>query len=54
MKTKQQQRIELACDYISQHLDEPLSLEKLSEVAWCSKYQLHRLFVAGVGISITK
>ena len=54
MKTKQQQRIELACDYISQHLDESLSLEKLSEVACCSKYHFHRLFVAGVGISITK
>ena len=54
MKTKQQQRIELVCDYISQHLDEPLSLETLSEVACCSKYHFHRLFVAGVGLSVTK
>lgn len=39
-------------DYIGKHLDEELSLERLSEVACFSKYHFHRLFTAYIGLSL--
>ncbi|NMH65107.1 AraC family transcriptional regulator [Shewanella salipaludis] len=47
-------RIEAVCDYIGQHLDKPLTLERLSEVAHCSKYHFHRQFQVFTGINVGK
>ena len=46
------ERIRRVCDYISQNLDEHLTLERLSEVAAFSKYHFHRLFAACTGQSL--
>ncbi|HIB65434.1 MAG TPA: helix-turn-helix domain-containing protein [Phycisphaerales bacterium] len=40
------------CDYIESHLDEELSLERLSSVANLSKYHFHRQFSASTGVSL--
>lgn len=47
-------RIARVCDYISQNLNETLTLESMSEVAAFSKYHFHRAFTAHVGMSVTK
>ena len=44
--------IETVIDYIESHLDEKLDLEKVSEVAYYSKYHLHRMFTNTVGMTI--
>lgn len=46
------QRFERVFEYIEQHLDEPLSVERLSRVAHFSKFHFHRQFsqYAGIGI----
>ena len=44
--------IETVIDYIESHLDEKLDLEKVSEVAYYSKYHLHRTFTNTVGMTI--
>ncbi|MCB1756464.1 MAG: AraC family transcriptional regulator [Gammaproteobacteria bacterium] len=53
MKTKTlqsyRQRIEAVWAYMSTHLDLPLSLERLSEVAHCSPYHFHRIYRGIVG-----
>ena len=54
MKNMHLQRIHHVCKYINQHIDEPLTLDDLSAVACCSKFHFHRLFVAAMGISVTK
>jgi AraC family transcriptional regulator len=46
------ERIERVIDYIGQNIDEPLTLEHLSEVACFSKYHFHRLFTAYTGLSL--
>ncbi len=46
------QRIQKVIDFIGEHLDEPLSLEELSDVACFSKYHFHRLFTAHTGLSV--
>lgn len=43
------QRINRTIDYIDDHLDEPLPLERLAEIASFSKYHFHRIFFAHVG-----
>lgn len=48
------QRIARVCDYISQHLDDVLTLEMMSHVAAFSKYHFHRVFQAYTGTSVTK
>ncbi len=47
------QRFERVFDYIERHLDEPLSVERLSRVAHFSKFHFHRQFsnFAGIGVS---
>lgn len=45
-------RINRAIDYISGHLDEPLSLEQLAKVAAFSPFHFHRVFSALVGESL--
>jgi len=46
-----EERIKRVCDYINNHLDEDISLEKLSEMAICSKYHFHRIFKSFMGVS---
>lgn len=41
-------------DYIDKHLDEDLTLERLSQVACFSKYHFHRQFSGYTGISVIK
>ncbi|MDF7647179.1 AraC family transcriptional regulator [Erwiniaceae bacterium L1_54_3] len=45
-----QRRFTKVFDYIDQHLDEPLLLEQLSEVAHFSPYHFHRQFSAFCGV----
>lgn len=47
------QRFEQVFVYIERHLDEPLSVERLSRVAYFSKFHFHRQFSlhAGIGVS---
>lgn len=47
-----QQRFTEVTNFIGQHLDEELSLEKLSEIFYISKFHFHRLFTAFTGLSL--
>lgn len=47
--TAYRERFSMVCDYIARHLDEPLSLEKLSALACCSPYHFHRQFLVFSG-----
>ena len=38
------QRINLAIDYIEEHLSEKITLDQLADVAMFSKYHFHRIF----------
>lgn len=49
-----QARFAKVFDYIHEHLDEPLSLERLSRVANFSKFHFHRQFSLYAGISATR
>ncbi len=49
-----QERLSRVFRYIEQHLDEPLDLDQLSEVACFSKYHFHRLFSLNTGVSLHK
>jgi AraC family transcriptional regulator len=44
-----QARINRVIDYVSEHLDEPLPLEKLARLAHFSPFHFHRIFRAMVG-----
>ena len=46
------QRFNKVVDYIDKHLDEELSVTRLSQVANFSKYQFHRQFCEYAGISV--
>ena len=46
------ERINRVIDFIGQHLDEELTLDRLSSVACFSKYHFHRLFTAYTGLSL--
>ena len=46
-------RFERVFAYIERHLDEPLSVEKLSQVAHFSKFHFHRQFSQYAGIGVT-
>jgi AraC family transcriptional regulator len=48
------EKINRVCDYISEHLNEELSVEKLSEVAHFSKYHFHRQFSEYTGINVAR
>lgn len=48
------ERISRVCEYISQNLDEELTLEAITNVAAFSKYHFHRVFSAYTGMSVTK
>ena len=45
------QRFSQVLDFIDRHLDEPLSVERLSRVAHFSKFHFHRQFSNYVGIT---
>ena len=47
-------RINRVCDYISAHLNEELSVEKLSQVANFSKYHFHRQFSEYTGVNVAR
>jgi AraC family transcriptional regulator len=47
-------RINRVLDYISQNLSEPLSLEKLAEIACLSPFHFHRIFGAMMGETINQ
>lgn len=42
-------RINRVMDFVERHLDEPLPLERLADVATFSRYHFHRIFTAHVG-----
>ncbi|MCM0080559.1 AraC family transcriptional regulator [Geomonas sp. Red32] len=46
------QRFERVFDYIERHLDQPLSVEQLSQVAHFSKFHFHRQFSLYTGIGV--
>ncbi|MFV1983100.1 MAG: GyrI-like domain-containing protein [Thiohalomonadales bacterium] len=48
------EKINRVCDYISAHLNEDLSVEKLSQVAHFSKFHFHRQFADYTGINVAK
>jgi AraC family transcriptional regulator len=45
-------QINKVVDYIGKHLDEKLSLEELSQIAYFSKFHFHRLFTTYTGLSL--
>ncbi|QSX34430.1 AraC family transcriptional regulator [Shewanella avicenniae] len=47
-------RIARVCEFIQQHLDEVLTPAQLCDVAACSRFHFHRLFVAQLGVSSTR
>lgn len=49
-----ERRIEKVLVYVYEHLDEELSLERLSRVAGFSRYHFHRQFLAFTGISVAR
>ena len=56
MDKNQQQymtRMRKVCDYVYQHIDEPMGDETLSQVAHFSRFHFHRQFSAMFGISTT-
>lgn len=47
-----QKRLNRVLDHIRQHLDEPLSLDRLADVACFSPYHFHRIFAAHAGETV--
>lgn len=47
------QRFERVFEFIEKHLDEPLTVEQLSQVAHFSKFHFHRQFSLYVGMSVS-
>lgn len=45
-------RLKRVADYLAAHLDEPLSLDRLAEVAAMSPFHFHRLWTAMVGETV--
>ena len=52
--SKQQSRLRQVCDYIGQHLDDDLNLERLSQVGHLSRFHFHRLFLAATGMALSR
>ncbi|ADO47007.1 AraC family transcriptional regulator [[Enterobacter] lignolyticus] len=52
LTTAYRERFAMVCDYIARHLDEPLTLDKLSALAHCSPYHFHRQFAAFSGLPL--
>ena len=47
-------KINQVCNYISEHLDDDLSVERLSLVAHFSKLHFHRQFTVYTGLSVAR
>src|SRR5471032_1149329 len=47
-------RFEQVFDFIEQHLDSPLTVEQLSEVACFSRFHFHRQFSQYCGVSVSR
>lgn len=47
-------RMDRVCDYIQAHINEDLSVDKLSEVACFSKFHFHRQFSTYTGMTVAK
>ncbi len=47
-------RINRVIDYIQTHLDQDLTLQTLSTIAYFSPYQLHRIFSAMMGETMSQ
>lgn len=45
-------QLQKVIDFIGQHIDEEMTLEKLSEISCLSKFHFHRLFTAFTGMSL--
>lgn len=48
------ERVNRVCEYITQHLDDDLSLELLSQVAHFSKFHFHRQFTEYTGTTLNR
>lgn len=49
---KYEKQLNRVIDFIGKHIDETLTLEKLSHIACFSHYHFHRLFTAYTGLSV--
>ena len=49
---KYHQRLKKVIDFIGQHLDEEISLKRLSDTFYVSEFHFHRLFTAFTGLSL--
>ena len=47
-------KINKVCDYISEHLNEDLSVDRLSQIANFSKFHFHRQFSEYTGINVSR
>ncbi|MCD0491046.1 AraC family transcriptional regulator [Chromobacterium violaceum] len=47
-------RFEKVLDYIASHLDQPLDVERLSQVAHFSRFHFHRQFSAYLGVGVAR
>ncbi|WP_108125166.1 AraC family transcriptional regulator [Saccharospirillum mangrovi] len=52
VRQRYDERFQRVLDYIDSHLDEPLDLNRLSDVACCSKFHFQRQFAYYYGISL--
>lgn len=48
------QRLSVVIKYIESNLDKTLNTADLSDIAFCSKFHFHRVFVAHLGVSVGK
>jgi AraC family transcriptional regulator len=48
------QRLNVVVKYIESNLDKTLTTSDLSDIAFCSKFHFHRVFVAHMGMSVGK
>lgn len=53
-KQRYEKRMQAVCQYIYEHLDESMTVEDLSSVAYFSKYHFHRQFAHYVGMNVFK
>lgn len=54
MVTKSNHKVQLVCQYIYEHLNDELTLDKLSQVANLSRFHFHRLFAIYTGITLNQ
>ena len=52
--SKYENRMMKVCEYIQSHLDDDLSVDSLSQIAYFSRYHFHRQFADFVGINVAR